>query len=62
MVDPWRSNVRELEAVIEEAMIVRRPVWIAPDDLTFDMPPAEDAVARGGVVRAAEMSRHQIAI
>ncbi len=30
---PWRGNVRELEAVLEQAMIFRRGDWITGEDL-----------------------------
>jgi DNA-binding NtrC family response regulator len=33
MTMPWRGNVRELDNVIEHAMIVGTPEWISTDDL-----------------------------
>ena len=43
---PWRGNVRELEAVLEQAMIVKSGDWIAAEDLDLPMRPA--ASAAGG--------------
>ncbi len=42
---PWRGNVRELEAVLEQAMIFRRGEWITPEDLDLLMPGDFDAKA-----------------
>jgi DNA-binding NtrC family response regulator len=30
---PWQGNVRELEAILEQAMILRSGEWITPTDL-----------------------------
>jgi DNA-binding NtrC family response regulator len=45
---PWRGNVRELEAVLEEAMIFRRGEWIGPEDLDLSTSRAEDVVNHVG--------------
>jgi len=34
---PWRGNVRELEAVLEQAMIFSGGDWITPEDLDLPM-------------------------
>ena len=34
---PWRGNVRELEAVLEQAMIFKSGDWITPKDLDLPM-------------------------
>jgi DNA-binding NtrC family response regulator len=35
---PWRGNVRELEAVLEQAMVFSGEEWIAPGDLELRLP------------------------
>ncbi len=52
---PWRGNVRELEAVLEQAMIFRGGDWITPEDLDLLMPRGGD-VAEG----AAAAERHGV--
>ncbi len=50
---PWRGNVRELEAVLEQAMIFTNGEWIAPEDLKLPMR------QRGDVAEAAvAVERH----
>jgi DNA-binding NtrC family response regulator len=52
---PWRGNVRELETVLEQAMIFRSGDWITPRDLELPLRRGGDvagdpaAVARPGV-------------
>ena len=41
----WRGNVRELEAVLEQAVIFRRGEWITPEDL--DLPARRPAEVLG---------------
>ncbi len=50
---PWRGNVRELEAVLEQAMIFKSGDWITPEDLDLSRPRGDD-VAEG----AAAVERH----
>jgi two-component system response regulator HupR/HoxA len=52
---PWRGNVRELEAVLERALIFRSGDWITPEDLDLPRP-------RGGDVTesAAAVERHGV--
>jgi len=38
---PWRGNVRQLEAVLEQAMIFASGDWIAPADLDLPMRPRQ---------------------
>jgi DNA-binding NtrC family response regulator len=38
---PWRGNVRELEAILEQAVIFRSGEWITPEDL--DLPARRSA-------------------
>jgi DNA-binding NtrC family response regulator len=44
---PWRGNVREVEALVEQAMIFRRGDWILPEDLALPAPWDDDRVERG---------------
>jgi len=53
---PWRGNVRELEAVLDEAMIFRRAEWIGPDDLDFPFSQERDVVARVGMGERVDVS------
>jgi two-component system response regulator HupR/HoxA len=39
---PWRGNVRELEAVLEQAMIFKSGDWITPEELDLPMPRIAD--------------------
>jgi DNA-binding NtrC family response regulator len=32
---PWRGNVRELEAVLESAMVLKGAVWITPESSSW---------------------------
>jgi DNA-binding NtrC family response regulator len=50
---PWRGNVRELEAVLERAMIFKSGDWITPEDLDLPMRRGSD-VTEG----AAAAERH----
>lgn len=49
---PWRGNVRELEAVLESAMVLKGAGWITPEDLELAAVPGEgitaDAEVAGG--------------
>ena len=38
---PWRGNVRELEAVLEPAMVLKGAGWITPEDLELAPLPGE---------------------
>ena len=55
---PWRGNVRELEAVVEQAIIFKSDDWIMPEDLELPRPRRRDAaegtaaVERQGVAAA----------
>jgi DNA-binding NtrC family response regulator len=40
----WRGNVRQLEAVLEQAMIFRSGDWITPEDLDLPMRRGGDVV------------------
>ena len=48
---PWRGNVRELEAVLEQAMIFTRGDWIAPEALDLLTPGSSDAESGSGAAR-----------
>jgi two-component system, NtrC family, response regulator HupR/HoxA len=51
---PWRGNVRELEAVLEQAMVFSTGDWITPGDLELPM-------SRGGDIAAAvAVHRHGV--
>jgi len=39
---PWRGNVRELEAILEQAVIFRSSEWITPKDLDLPAPGSAD--------------------
>jgi DNA-binding NtrC family response regulator len=39
---PWRGNVRELEAILEQAVIFRSGEWITPKDLDLPAPRSAD--------------------
>jgi DNA-binding NtrC family response regulator len=45
----WAGNVRELEAVLEEAMILKARGWLRPENLPLDAVPEGLAVAMGHV-------------
>jgi DNA-binding NtrC family response regulator len=45
---PWLGNVRELEAVVEQAMIFRGSGWVTMEDLDLPSPP----LSREGAGRA----------
>ena len=62
VADPWPGNVREMENVIERALIVSKGVSLAYDDLTGGKP-AETSLVPGGIPDAPlkldeVMSRH----
>jgi DNA-binding NtrC family response regulator len=48
---PWRGNVRELEAILEQAMIFRSNEWITPKDL--DLPARRSADVRSSTAHDA---------
>src|SRR5262249_28168191 len=45
---PWRGNVRELEAVLEQAMIFRGGDWITPEDLDLLTPRSSELESKAG--------------
>ncbi len=47
---PWRGNVRELETILEQAMIFRRGEWITPEEL--DLPARRPTESSGSPNRA----------
>ena len=55
---PWRGNVRELETVLEQAMIFRRGDWIGPEALDLvargpaEIPRTPSSISRRGVAAA----------
>jgi transcriptional regulator with GAF, ATPase, and Fis domain len=46
---PWRGNVRELEAVLEPAMVLKGAGWITPKDIELAPLPGERVTAEAGV-------------
>ena len=46
---PWRGNVRELEGVLEPAMVLKGAGWITPEDLELAPLPSERVTAEAGV-------------
>jgi DNA-binding NtrC family response regulator len=44
---PWRGNVRELEAILEQAVIFRSGEWITPRDLDLPSPRSADVPGSG---------------
>jgi two-component system response regulator HupR/HoxA len=51
----WRGNVRELEAMLEQAMIFRGSGWLRPDDLAFPR-------IRKSTERVADVGLDQVAL
>jgi DNA-binding NtrC family response regulator len=49
---PWPGNMRELEAVLEEAMVLKSRGRLEPDDLRLDLPALPGHVSSGGDRRA----------
>ncbi len=60
---PWKGNIRELENVIERALIFAEDRDITPADLPFAPPPAETSAAGEGSLAEVlrEVERRQIA-
>jgi two-component system, NtrC family, response regulator AtoC len=48
---PWRGNVREVEALLEQAMIFRRGDWILPEDLGLPARCGNGVVGSGADVK-----------
>jgi DNA-binding NtrC family response regulator len=53
----WPGNVREMEAVLEEAMIVKNQGWLRPQDLTLQEA-AEETAASTDSSEAADVTRY----
>jgi two-component system response regulator PilR (NtrC family) len=52
---PWKGNIRELDNVLERAMILGDGEWIKPSDLPGQRNGAEEFVAEDNLTRAVEL-------
>jgi two-component system response regulator PilR (NtrC family) len=52
---PWRGNIRELDNVLERAMILGNGEWIRPADLPGQANNGDNAMAEDNLVRAIEL-------
>ncbi|HEV8574987.1 MAG TPA: hypothetical protein VGR43_09800 [Dehalococcoidia bacterium] len=60
---PWRGNVRELEAVLEQAAIFKRGEWLAADDLDLPLDRgAIDGAEQGGAAALNWLQREAMRI
>ncbi|MBI2179598.1 MAG: sigma-54-dependent Fis family transcriptional regulator [Deltaproteobacteria bacterium] len=52
---PWKGNIRELDNVLERAMILGNGEWISPPDLPGQQAESDDGISEDNLLKAVEL-------
>jgi transcriptional regulator with PAS, ATPase and Fis domain len=52
---PWKGNIRELDNILERAMILGNGEWISPPDLPGQQAESDDGISEDNLLKAVEL-------